>query len=360
MAGDPGSVNTYPNIRALAQAAERLARKLSISTGRCHRDVSGFDGPSQGPSKRGGSSFELSQYDLLYWSKTTIKTQALEDFVAEFTPLAEEENLVSKKKESSRADKTFAELEQPKDIWQLRVDGASNQKSAGAGVVIITPDGTMLAQAITLGFHVSNNKTEYEALLVGLRLTNKLLSSWHLTTIRRPLFELQLTSSTPSRLRASLTSIVGKLLLEYELNEAFFKHYVPDIRSQATSLTSTEGRLLLEYKLHGVLSSVMFSTYVNRQKALPLLQASYFSSTNFMESFRALYPTNIHMQATSLISIADKLLLEYKLNGAFFGHYIPDIRSQATSLTSTESKLLLEYKLHGVFLSIMSPTYAHR
>ncbi|CAL8993202.1 unnamed protein product, partial [Prunus brigantina] len=98
--------------------------------------------------------------------KTAIKAQALADFVAEFTPSAEEEKLVSKKKESSRADKTSTEPDQPRDMWQLRVDGASNQKEAGAGVVIITPDGTLLEQAITLGFPASNNEAEYEALLV--------------------------------------------------------------------------------------------------------------------------------------------------------------------------------------------------
>ncbi|CAL8115421.1 unnamed protein product [Prunus armeniaca] len=54
-------------------------------------------------------AIELSQYDLLYWPKTAIKAQALADFVAEFTPSAEEEKLVNKKKESSRADKTSTE-----------------------------------------------------------------------------------------------------------------------------------------------------------------------------------------------------------------------------------------------------------
>ncbi|CAL8167913.1 unnamed protein product [Prunus armeniaca] len=59
-------------------------------------------------------------------------------------------------------------------MWQLHVDRASNQKGAGAGVVIITPDGTLLEQAITLGFPASNNEAEYEALLVGLRLAKEL------------------------------------------------------------------------------------------------------------------------------------------------------------------------------------------
>ncbi|CAL8083182.1 unnamed protein product [Prunus armeniaca] len=119
-------------------------------------------------------AIELSQYDLLYRPKAAIKAQALADFVAEFTPSAEEEQMVNEKKESSKADGTPAEPSQPRDTWQLRVDGASNQKGAGAGVVIITPDGTLLEQAITLGFPASNNEAKYEALLAGLRLAKEL------------------------------------------------------------------------------------------------------------------------------------------------------------------------------------------
>ncbi|KAI5339934.1 hypothetical protein L3X38_019208 [Prunus dulcis] len=50
------TANTYPNMRALAQAAERVSRKLDGNVGRRRRDAPGIGGPSQGPSKRGGSS----------------------------------------------------------------------------------------------------------------------------------------------------------------------------------------------------------------------------------------------------------------------------------------------------------------
>ncbi|CAL2262908.1 unnamed protein product [Prunus armeniaca] len=118
-------------------------------------------------------AIELSQYDLLYWPKTAIKAQALADFVVEFTPTAEEEKIVTKSKE--KADDTSpTDSNLPNDMWQLHVDGASNHKGAGAGVVIITLDGTLLEQAITLGFSASNNEAEYEALLAGLRLVKEL------------------------------------------------------------------------------------------------------------------------------------------------------------------------------------------
>ncbi|KAI5351644.1 hypothetical protein L3X38_004535 [Prunus dulcis] len=118
-------------------------------------------------------AIELSQYDLLYRPKTAIKAQALADFVVEFTPTAEEEKMVTKSKE--KADDTSpTDSNLPNDMWQLHVDGASNHKGAGAGVVIITLDGTLLEQAITLGFSASNNEAEYEAWLAGLRLAKEL------------------------------------------------------------------------------------------------------------------------------------------------------------------------------------------
>ncbi|CAL8087228.1 unnamed protein product [Prunus armeniaca] len=59
-------------------------------------------------------------------------------------------------------------------MWQLCVDRASNQKGAGAGVVIITSDGTLSEQVVTLVFPTSNNEAEYEALLTGMHLAKEL------------------------------------------------------------------------------------------------------------------------------------------------------------------------------------------
>ncbi|CAL9022627.1 unnamed protein product, partial [Prunus brigantina] len=170
----------YPKLEKLILALVVSARKLRPYY-QAHRVIVMTDFPLRSILHSPDASqrlmkwaIELSQYDLLYRPKTAIKAQALADFVAEFTPSAEEEKLDSKKKESSRADKTSTEPDQPRDMWQLCVDGALNQKGAGAGVVIITPDGTLLEQAIRLGFPTSNNEAEYEALLAGLRLAKEL------------------------------------------------------------------------------------------------------------------------------------------------------------------------------------------
>ena len=49
------------------------------------------------------------------------------------------------------------------------MDGASSSMGSDAGIVIITLEGVWLEHSFRLGFKASNNETEYEALLIGMR-----------------------------------------------------------------------------------------------------------------------------------------------------------------------------------------------
>ena len=49
------------------------------------------------------------------------------------------------------------------------MDGASSAMGAGAGIVIVTPEGIRLEHSFILGFRASNNEAEYETLLAGLK-----------------------------------------------------------------------------------------------------------------------------------------------------------------------------------------------
>ena len=53
-------------------------------------------------------------------------------------------------------------------------DGSIMALGLGAGVVLISPDGSRLCYAIRLHFSASNNATEYEALINGLCITIEL------------------------------------------------------------------------------------------------------------------------------------------------------------------------------------------
>ena len=56
----------------------------------------------------------------------------------------------------------------------LFVDGASNTKGSKAGVVLISPEKEVLEYSLRFTFPSSNNVAKYEALLAGMRLTERL------------------------------------------------------------------------------------------------------------------------------------------------------------------------------------------
>ncbi|GAU30548.1 hypothetical protein TSUD_65580 [Trifolium subterraneum] len=58
--------------------------------------------------------------------------------------------------------------------WTLSVDGASNIRGSGAGVVLEGPDGVLIEQSLRFAFKASNNQAEYEALIAGMRLAKEM------------------------------------------------------------------------------------------------------------------------------------------------------------------------------------------
>lgn len=58
--------------------------------------------------------------------------------------------------------------------WTLSVDGASNVKGSGAGIVLEGPDGLLLEQSLHFGFKASNNQVEYEAMIAWMNLAKEM------------------------------------------------------------------------------------------------------------------------------------------------------------------------------------------
>jgi len=54
------------------------------------------------------------------------------------------------------------------------VDGSSNRKGSGAGIILEGSGEVAVEQSIQFGFDTSNNQAEYEALIAGLRLARDL------------------------------------------------------------------------------------------------------------------------------------------------------------------------------------------
>ncbi|RDY10129.1 hypothetical protein CR513_05404, partial [Mucuna pruriens] len=55
----------------------------------------------------------------------------------------------------------------------LSVDGSSNKKGSGVGVILEGPGGVLVEQSLCFNFQTSNNQAEYEALLAKIRLTKE-------------------------------------------------------------------------------------------------------------------------------------------------------------------------------------------
>ncbi|XP_058217376.1 uncharacterized protein LOC131328449 [Rhododendron vialii] len=56
------------------------------------------------------------------------------------------------------------------DAWRMTVDGASNVHGAGAGIVLVSPSGTVHESVVSIGYPATNNEAENESLIAGLQL----------------------------------------------------------------------------------------------------------------------------------------------------------------------------------------------
>ena len=103
--------------------------------------------------------------------RTSIKGQVLADLVAEFTEL-EIEELPSVGDMDEKLIGTISQYRLP--TWEVYVDGASNQKGLGVGLVLMSPENVVIEKPLRLDFSATNNEAEYEALLVGMTMVQRM------------------------------------------------------------------------------------------------------------------------------------------------------------------------------------------
>ncbi|XP_058189244.1 uncharacterized protein LOC131306832 [Rhododendron vialii] len=113
---------------------------------------------------------ELANFDISFEPRTAIKGQVLADFIAELTPADTAAlNAPTPPDVAEHSSVTMPWHLFQGETWRLNVDGASNSNGAGAGVVLVSPCGTLPESSLTIDFPATNNEAEYEALLAGLR-----------------------------------------------------------------------------------------------------------------------------------------------------------------------------------------------
>jgi ribonuclease HI len=93
---------------------------------------------------------------LSFALKKAVKSQALADFLAEWT------------------DTQLPTAPIQAELWTMYFDGSLMKMGAGSGLLFISPLGVHLRYVVRLHFAVSNNVAEYEALINGLRIAIEL------------------------------------------------------------------------------------------------------------------------------------------------------------------------------------------
>jgi len=56
----------------------------------------------------------------------------------------------------------------------MYVDGAANQRRSRVGIVVTSPKGIIIENSLRLGFSATNNEAEYEALLEGMTMVQRM------------------------------------------------------------------------------------------------------------------------------------------------------------------------------------------
>jgi hypothetical protein len=99
---------------------------------------------------------ELSGYNIIFESRTAIKSQVLADFIIDWTgPVGPQQ-------------------EHAETIWTIHCDGAWCHAGAGAAAIITSPAGVKYRYVTCLSFALESDRcintiAEYEAVILGLR-----------------------------------------------------------------------------------------------------------------------------------------------------------------------------------------------
>ena len=103
--------------------------------------------------------------------RTFIKGQVLADLVAEFVECPKKVEMGS---ETLGERLVGVASVQGLPTWELYVDEAANHRGSGVGLVLVSPEKITIEKYLRLNFTATNNEAEYETLLRGMMMVQKM------------------------------------------------------------------------------------------------------------------------------------------------------------------------------------------
>ena len=103
--------------------------------------------------------------------RTSIKGQVLANLVTEFIEPSFEES----DERPSMDGKSVGMISLQESLpWKVYVNGVANQKGSRVGLVVVSPKRIIIEKSLRLGFLATNIEAEYEALLEGMAMVQKM------------------------------------------------------------------------------------------------------------------------------------------------------------------------------------------
>ena len=93
----------------------------------------------------------------------------------------------------------------------MYVDGASNQKGSGVGLVLISPEKIIIEKSLRLDFSATNNEAKYEALLMRMIMVQRM-------------------SRKSVKVFSDSRLVVGQVKIEFEAKDERMHGYLSQVR----------------------------------------------------------------------------------------------------------------------------------
>ncbi|XP_075091638.1 uncharacterized protein LOC142171831 [Nicotiana tabacum] len=112
----------------------------------------------------------ISEFDIVYITHKAIKGQALADQLA-VNPVDGYYELLTTYFPNEEVLFVEEDIAESYPGWRMFFDGAANVKGAGIGAVLISESGQHYPTSTKIRFSCTNNMAEYEARILGIRMT---------------------------------------------------------------------------------------------------------------------------------------------------------------------------------------------
>ena len=58
--------------------------------------------------------------------------------------------------------------------WRVYIDGTANQRGSGVRLILVSPEKITIEKSLRLDFSATNNEAEYEVLLIGMTMVQRM------------------------------------------------------------------------------------------------------------------------------------------------------------------------------------------